>query len=74
MMITDTSAISLAPLEDILSRIFFGMPRFLCEKKDEKKTAEKSERKLSANGTDLSTQEPKNTLDDVKKKDKKKDE
>ncbi|XP_049626854.1 trimeric intracellular cation channel type B [Suncus etruscus] len=74
MMITDTSAISLAPLEDVLSRIFFGMPRFLCEKKDEKKTEEKSQRKLSANGTDLSTQDPKNTLGDVKKKDKKKDE
>lgn len=79
MMITETSAVSFAPFEDVLSRMLFGRQQFsICEKKDEKKTdkknEQKNEQKSTVNGTASSTSDPKITSDKVKKKHTKKTE
>ncbi|XP_055973197.1 trimeric intracellular cation channel type B [Sorex fumeus] len=74
-MITETSALSLAPVEDILSRMLFGRHHFsVCEKKDEKKTEKNSEENFSANGTASSSSDINVPSEKAKKSHSKKDE
>ncbi|XP_069867241.1 trimeric intracellular cation channel type B [Dipodomys merriami] len=70
MMVTETSTMTLAPLEDILSRMLFGWQQqfSLCRKK--------SETKASFNGTGSSTSKPipEDVVENIKKKNTKKTE